>query len=124
MTSAPLDTMLRQLRDWHTHQVLGDVSDSQLLQRFTARREEAAFAAVGRGGRRLSGASRRHTGLPTEHAGAFSGPPPPRGPGEGRPRGKNPPGGGGRRAPPAGRASPKKGRGPPAGKKKGEGGSG
>src|SRR5262249_55281744 len=60
MASAPIDTMLRQLRDWHTHQVLGDVSDSQLLQRFTARREEAAFAAlVRRHGPMVLGVSRR-----------------------------------------------------------------
>ena len=60
MASAPIDTMLRQLRDWHTHQVLGDVSDSQLLQRFTARHEEAAFAAlVRRHGPMVLGVSRR-----------------------------------------------------------------
>src|SRR5262249_38140483 len=60
MASAQLNTVLRHLRDWRTHQVLGNVSDTQLLQRFTARREEAAFAAlVRRHGPMVLGVSQR-----------------------------------------------------------------
>ena len=46
MAAAQLDSVLRQLREWRNNQVLGEASDTQLLQRYAARREEAAFTAL------------------------------------------------------------------------------
>jgi RNA polymerase sigma factor (sigma-70 family) len=60
MASAQLDKVLHRLRDWRDNQALGEVSDTQLLERFTARREEAAFTALlRRHGPMVLGVSRR-----------------------------------------------------------------
>src|SRR5437899_1205744 len=64
MTAVPLDTVLRHIR--RVAAAPEEPADGQLLRRFTARRDEAAFAAlVQRHGPLVLGVCRRH--LPDCH---------------------------------------------------------
>jgi TIGR03009 family protein len=60
MAHAQLDAVLRHLRSVHETHALAEASDAQLLDRFTGRREEAAFATLlRRHGPMVLGVSRR-----------------------------------------------------------------
>src|SRR5262245_53819648 len=68
MAAAQLDTVLRQL---HTLSA-GDAGDDQLLQRFTAERDQTAFATlVGRHGRLVWGVCRHVLGHEHDAEDAF-----------------------------------------------------